>query len=169
MTSITHFGEVFKKGFRDFGNLFLLFLCLIFSGLIGFEIGKGAGVSSQASEASPEIRVGEIDLDTMPASEYASLQGLQSELLQNAGSPLSPSSPVSGGVSQIAAVSQAISPQAPSQGSTVVVASKSGSKYHYPWCGGAKQIKEENKIFFNSPQEARNAGYTPAANCKDLP
>src|SRR3989344_6486552 len=35
-----------------------------------------------------------------------------------------------------------------------VVGSKNGTKYHYSHCAGAKQIKEENKINFNSPQEA---------------
>lgn len=49
-----------------------------------------------------------------------------------------------------------------------VVASKSGTKYHYPWCAGAKQISEKNKITFVSIEEARKAGYTPAANCKGL-
>lgn len=49
-----------------------------------------------------------------------------------------------------------------------VVASKNGSKYHYPWCGGAKQISEKNLISFNSIEEARKAGYTPASNCKGL-
>lgn len=49
-----------------------------------------------------------------------------------------------------------------------VVASKSGTKYHLPWCSGAKSIKEENKIYFDSIEAARAAGYTPAANCKGL-
>lgn len=49
-----------------------------------------------------------------------------------------------------------------------VVASKSGTKYHYPWCAGAKQIADKNKISFASTDEARRAGYTPAANCKGL-
>jgi hypothetical protein len=49
-----------------------------------------------------------------------------------------------------------------------VVASKSGTKYHYPWCAGAKQISEKNKITFNSIAEARAKGYTPASNCKGL-
>lgn len=49
-----------------------------------------------------------------------------------------------------------------------VVASKNGTKYHYPWCAGAKQISEKNKITFNSIEEARTAGYTPASNCKGL-
>jgi len=49
-----------------------------------------------------------------------------------------------------------------------VVASKSGTKYHYPWCIGAKSIKEENQIWFSSIEEARSAGYLPAGNCKGL-
>jgi len=49
-----------------------------------------------------------------------------------------------------------------------VVASKNGTKYHYPWCAGAKQISEKNKITFDSIEKARAAGYTPATNCKGL-
>lgn len=49
-----------------------------------------------------------------------------------------------------------------------VVASKSGTKYHYPWCSGAKQISEKNKIIFSSIEDARKAGYAPATNCKGL-
>jgi len=45
------------------------------------------------------------------------------------------------------------------------VASKSSTKYHHISCPGAKQIKEENKIYFNSPQQAQAAGYSKAANC----
>lgn len=48
------------------------------------------------------------------------------------------------------------------------VASKNGTKYHFPWCGGAARIAEENKIWFNSKEEAEKAGYTPAGNCKGL-
>ena len=48
------------------------------------------------------------------------------------------------------------------------VASKSGTKYHLPMCAGAKQIKEENKVWFVSKEEAEKAGYTPAANCKGI-
>lgn len=49
-----------------------------------------------------------------------------------------------------------------------VVASKNGTKYHFPWCAGASQIADKNKIWFNSIKEAREAGYTPASNCKGL-
>ena len=49
-----------------------------------------------------------------------------------------------------------------------VVASAKGTKYHLPECPGAKQISEQNKIWFNPPQDAEKAGYEPAANCPEL-
>lgn len=49
-----------------------------------------------------------------------------------------------------------------------VVASKNGTKYHFPWCSGAKNISEANKIFFDTKEEAEKAGYTKASNCKGL-
>jgi len=49
-----------------------------------------------------------------------------------------------------------------------VVASRKGSKYHFPWCSGGKTIREENIIWFDSIKQAQNAGYTPAGNCKGL-
>lgn len=48
------------------------------------------------------------------------------------------------------------------------VASRNGSSYHLPDCPGAKQIKEENKIWFQSAEAARSAGYKPAGNCPGL-
>lgn len=49
-----------------------------------------------------------------------------------------------------------------------VVASKNGTKYYFPWCGSAKNIKPENMVKFVSVELARKAGYTAAANCKGL-
>jgi hypothetical protein len=48
------------------------------------------------------------------------------------------------------------------------VASKSGQRYYFPWCSGAKQIKEGNKIWFDSREAAEAKGYTPAKTCKGL-
>lgn len=48
------------------------------------------------------------------------------------------------------------------------VASKNGSVYHFPWCSGAQRIKEENKVWFRTKEEADRAGYRPASNCKGL-
>lgn len=49
-----------------------------------------------------------------------------------------------------------------------VVGSKQGSKYHFPWCSGAKRIKAENLVTFATIEEAKAAGYEPAANCEGL-
>ncbi len=48
------------------------------------------------------------------------------------------------------------------------VASKNGTKYHLPWCAGAKQISEKNKVYFATKAEAEAKGYTPASNCKGI-
>lgn len=49
-----------------------------------------------------------------------------------------------------------------------VVASKNGEVYHLPWCSGASRIKEENRVWYDSIEEARSAGLRPAANCSGL-
>ncbi|OGZ32572.1 MAG: hypothetical protein A3H02_00320 [Candidatus Niyogibacteria bacterium RIFCSPLOWO2_12_FULL_41_13] len=50
----------------------------------------------------------------------------------------------------------------------ILVGSKNSNLYHYTWCSGAKRIKEENKIYFSSKEEAEKAGYKPAGNCEGL-
>ncbi len=48
------------------------------------------------------------------------------------------------------------------------VGSKNGTKFHLPSCPGASQIKEENKVYFTSKQDAYSKGYSEAANCKGI-
>jgi hypothetical protein len=50
----------------------------------------------------------------------------------------------------------------------LLVASKTGKRYHFPWCAGAAQISEKNKIWFDSYAAAQSVGYTAAANCPNL-
>lgn len=50
----------------------------------------------------------------------------------------------------------------------LVVASKNGSVYHFPWCGGAAQISAANKVWFASEKAAQEAGYNPSKSCKGL-
>lgn len=50
----------------------------------------------------------------------------------------------------------------------LVVASRNGSVYHFPWCSGASQIKEANKVWFASEAAAEAAGYAPSKSCKGL-
>lgn len=47
-----------------------------------------------------------------------------------------------------------------------ITASKNGTKYYFPNCRGVGNIKEENKIFFQSESEAAAAGYSKASGCK---
>ena len=54
------------------------------------------------------------------------------------------------------------------EGEGKYVASRNGTKYHYPWCSGAKRISEANKIWFNTVEEAVSAGYSRAGNCPGL-
>ena len=56
----------------------------------------------------------------------------------------------------------------PSQETSKYVGSKNGTVYHLPWCGGATRIREENKVWFATKEEAEQAGYRPATNCKGL-
>ena len=53
-------------------------------------------------------------------------------------------------------------------GETRLVGSKSGKKYHWPWCSSAKKIKAENQIWFNSEKEALAAGFTKCSNFDKL-
>ncbi|ETB63703.1 TPA: hypothetical protein DIC38_03090 [Candidatus Nomurabacteria bacterium] len=45
------------------------------------------------------------------------------------------------------------------------VASKNGKLYYSLNCSGANRIKEENKIFFASKEEAEKSGYGFATSC----
>ncbi len=49
-----------------------------------------------------------------------------------------------------------------------LVASKNGTKFYLPSCSGAARIKEANKVWFSSRQDAEAAGYSAAANCPGL-
>jgi len=46
----------------------------------------------------------------------------------------------------------------------IVVASRNGTKYYWPWCSGVSKIKPENLIWFKSEAEAKAAGYAPSSD-----
>lgn len=50
----------------------------------------------------------------------------------------------------------------------IIVASKNGTKYHWPWCSWAKKIKLENQVWFKSEAEAQKAGYTACGSFQKL-
>lgn len=43
------------------------------------------------------------------------------------------------------------------------VASKSGKKFHWPWCSYGKNIKESNHVWFETESQAKAAGFSPCA------
>ncbi len=47
-----------------------------------------------------------------------------------------------------------------------IIASKNGTKYYFSDCRGVGNIKEENKIYFQSEEDAIAAGLTKASGCK---
>lgn len=48
------------------------------------------------------------------------------------------------------------------------VASRTGTVYYFPWCGGAQQIAPSSQVWFTSENAAQKAGYRPAKNCRGL-
>lgn len=148
------FGEAPKDGFkmrlqRFLESKFFVALVIVLIGTASFFLGRLSGLEDKRVP----VRV-------------------VSDASQNSNNPPSPPY-IKGGTGeesvsstgQTASVQNAVSP---SNSQEKVVASKNGTKYHYPWCAGAKQISEKNLVTFNSIEEARAKGYTPAANCKGL-
>ena len=45
-------------------------------------------------------------------------------------------------------------------------ASNRGSKYYSLGCSGGKTIKQENRIYFTTKEEAESAGYELSSSCK---
>ncbi len=48
----------------------------------------------------------------------------------------------------------------------IFVASLGGTVYYHKSCSGYKRIKEENRVWFNTKEDAEMAGYRIAKNCK---
>ena len=50
----------------------------------------------------------------------------------------------------------------------LLVASRTGSVYYYPWCSGAQTIAAANQVWFSSRADAERAGYRASKSCKGL-
>ena len=50
----------------------------------------------------------------------------------------------------------------------LIVASRTGSAYYFPWCASAAKIAPQNQVWFANEEKARSAGYAPAKNCRGL-
>ena len=57
-------------------------------------------------------------------------------------------------------------PLALSAGDYNYVASRFSIKYHLPTCKQIRGLQEQNRVGFNTPEEAVKAGYVPCGVCK---
>jgi deoxyribonuclease I len=58
-----------------------------------------------------------------------------------------------------------VSKQAPQQASGLVLGNKNSKKYHLSHCSGYRQVSERNQQWFESEQQALDAGFKRAGNC----
>jgi hypothetical protein len=45
--------------------------------------------------------------------------------------------------------------------------SSASKKYHHAWCSSGLRIKEENRVWFPTADDAIAAGYSLAGNCRE--
>jgi len=53
----------------------------------------------------------------------------------------------------------------PKNAGGLFVGSRNSDVYHKPDCASAAKIKDENKIWFSSEEEAKSKGYRPSKSC----
>ena len=129
---------------------FFLVAVIIMVGLISFGLGRLSAKYQTAELNINSTLVNTADLNkivTGPASETKN-KVAEKENMQL---------PVPNG--EVAAASNEVKK---------VVGNKNSKIYHYEDCPGALKMKEENKMFFASVLEAKNAGFRPAGNCQGL-
>lgn len=126
---------------------------------LGLEIRKENAAPAEPlwiEQLPPSVLPGSVATGTLPAQAEAG-QGTATApayLSQSAAAAVAPISPSAAAV---------IAPTPHNY-----VASKTGKKYYLPSCSGAKRIKEENKVWFDTKAAAEAAGYTAASTCKGL-
>lgn len=127
---------------------------IILVGLSSFGLGR---LSILDESREPMIIEPGIELAAAPAAGAAALPTTKQS-----------NSVISAVKDQLSNVNGSAKGAAPLAEGGKLVASRNGTKYYFPWCGSAAKIAEANKIWFNSVEEAKKAGYTPASNCKGL-
>ncbi|MCI0664537.1 MAG: hypothetical protein L0220_26045 [Acidobacteria bacterium] len=46
-----------------------------------------------------------------------------------------------------------------------IIGNRNSRVYHLPWCPGYDAVAEQNRVYFDTPSEAKAAGYRLARNC----
>jgi hypothetical protein len=151
-------GGNINKILKDWILLGIIFL----TGTLCFGLGLLA-----AKENSVKGKEGDgLWIEQLPKEEVVDMSAAGSRTSDSAVIPPS-TAPVSAApiISQPAAAAAA-NTAGPSTGK--YVASKTGTKYYLPTCGTAKRIKDENKVWFATKEDAEKAGYEPGSTCKGL-
>ncbi len=133
----------------------LLSACIVLTGTLCF--GLGLIISREGGSAKDQLWIEQLPEGVMPGSVGTSTSGAgEASREQSIAAPASAQSQLAGAAAVLPATTG------------TYMASKTGSKYYLPSCGSAKRIKEENRVWFATKQQAETAGYEPAANCKGL-
>ena len=122
---------------------------IILIGLIGFGLGR---LSSRYQTA--ELDINSTIANTADLSKVIASESVSPTL--NVASTQTKSDTATAAVSAVA--SDAIK----------IIGNKNSKIYHREDCPGALKMSESNKVFFNSIEEAKGAGYKPAGNCPGL-
>ena len=135
-----------ESGIKD--KLFLVAV-IILIGLIGFGLGR---LSSRYQTA--ELDINSTIANTADLSKVIASESVSPTL--NVASTQTKSDTATAAVSAVA--SDAIK----------IIGNKNSKIYQREDCPGALKMSESNKVFFNSIEEAKGAGYKPAGNCPGL-
>ena len=143
--SIPSFGDKIKRAIGEHRQRLIFIGILAATAILAFLLGYAARGESASVMPSPASGASSSLEDPLAAAGEA--------MPARALDPVLPATP---------AVSET-----PLTGSGAYVASKTGKKYYPVGCGGAKRIKDANKVFYATAAQAQAAGLTLGAGCSD--
>lgn len=147
---------IIKNWLGDKQRTIVLIVGIVLVVLISFGLGRLTTVPKSQKPVIIEVPQAEKQTANVGAAINSEEQN------QNQGS-------VEQGSSDIQTTQNQLQTQTQSQNEKgIIVASKNGTKYHWPWCSYAKKIKAENQIWFKSEAEAQKAGYTACSSFQKL-
>lgn len=167
----------FKKFFKENEADIILVIGVVLISLMSFGGGWLMGINSVLPQTTAKDNIKIIEETSLDDLKASTNEAIENEAIENAQEEKPAETSKNSETSQETSQGEEIkssaeettlnSTQTP-QNEKQIVASKNGEVYHYVWCSGAKRIKEENKIYFNSKEEAEKAGYRAAKNCPGL-
>ena len=145
---------IIKNWLEDNQADIILVIGIILIALIGFGLGR---LSALPSDKEPVI---------IESQETGNLESGTGAIINNLeqGSGDGQNNPSTPAATDSLRSGSNIGVEAAAGAKGVFVASKNGTKYHWPWCSYAKNIKPENQVWFKTETEAQKAGYA-ACGC----